>query len=213
MSEDIVKIKGMKSGLQLFFDDAADFAAIEENLKEKLESGSKFFYRGTVIHILPNSLGDEEESKLVQLFHQYGVFLRTFEPEKEEKPTSADKGKKADESLPVPAVTQEMTVIDRTLRGGQEVRSKGSVLICGNINPGAQVIAGGSIDIRGTCRGIVHAGAYGNRKAFIIADRLMPVQIRIADLIAQAPDKMKKPDCAERASIKDGQIIIESMER
>ena len=47
----------------------------------------------------------------------------------------------------------------------------------------------------------------------MIADHLMPVQIRIADLIAQAPDKMEKPNCAERASIKDGQIIIEPIER
>ena len=76
------------------------------------------------------------------------------------------------------------------------------------------MIAGGSIDIRGICRGMVHAGAYGDMSAFIIADRLMPVQIRIADKIARSPDgDMKKPRVAERASIKDGKIIIESIER
>ena len=95
----------------------------------------------------------------------------------------------------------------------QEVTAPGSVLICGNVNPGAQVIAGGSIDIRGTCRGIVHAGAYGDTSAFVIADRLMPVQIRIANFIAQAPDQMTKPNFAERASIKDGRIVIEPVER
>ena len=111
----------------------------------------------------------------------------------------------------------QMVVVNRTLRGGQEVRTKSSVLVCGNVNPGAQIIAGGSIDIRGTCRGMVHAGAYGNQEAFVIADCLVPTQIRIADLIARAPDKTpaasERPTRPERASIKDGQIVIEPIER
>ena len=100
-----------------------------------------------------------------------------------------------------------------TVIGGQEVQSQGSVLVLGNVNPGAQVIAGGSIDIRGTCRGIVHAGAYGDRSAIIIADRLMPVQIRIADVIAQSPEQYEKPELAERASVQDGRIVVEPIER
>ena len=80
-------------------------------------------------------------------------------------------------------------------------------------HPEAQIIAGGSIDIRGACKGVVHAGAYGDTTAFVVADQLMPTQIRIADRIAQPPENMKKPKVAERASIKDGKIVIEPMER
>ena len=60
---------------------------------------------------------------------------------------------------------------------------------------------------------MVHAGAYGDTQAFVIADHLMPTQIRIADLIARSPDQMEKSERAERASIKDGQIVIEPIER
>jgi septum site-determining protein MinC len=60
---------------------------------------------------------------------------------------------------------------------------------------------------------MVHAGAYGDSKAVIIADHLMPMQIRIANLIARSPDEMEKTEKAERASIKDGQIVIEPIER
>ena len=80
-------------------------------------------------------------------------------------------------------------------------------------HPEAQIIAGGSIDIRGTCRGLVHAGASGDTDSFIIADHLMPTQIRIANLIARSPDHMEMTERAERASIKDGQIVIEPIER
>ena len=104
-------------------------------------------------------------------------------------------------------------MVNKTLRGGQEIRTKSSVLVCGNVNPGAQIIAGGSIDVRGICRGMVHAGAYGDTSAIVVADHLMPTQIRIASFIARSPDHMDMTEKAERASIKDGQIVIEPIER
>lgn len=131
-------------------------------------------------------------------------------------PAEAAQPAQPSQSAPGPVV-QEMVVVDRTLRGGQEIRTQSSVLVCGNVNPGAQIIAGGSIDIRGTCRGMVHAGAYGDASAFVVADHLIPTQIRIADLIARSPDtpsgRPEPGDGAERASIKNGQIVIEPIKR
>ena len=77
----------------------------------------------------------------------------------------------------------------------------------------ATVIAGGNIHIHGTCRGIVHAGAFGNTNAYVIADHMMAMQIRIAELSARAPDYVEKPDHIERAVIKNGQIVIEPVNR
>ncbi len=218
MSEDIVKIKGTSLGLQLSFAPEASFEDVRENLKAKLESGSTFFLRGTLVLIPRDVFMGSERDELQHLFHEYGLICRTQKPEKrEEKPVPP-----VQPAAPPPLqVTnqseelkpQEMVVVNKTLRGGQEIRTKSSVLVCGNVNPGAQIIAGGSIDIRGTCRGMVHAGAYGDSTAFIIADHLMPTQIRISNLIARSPDEMEKTDRAERASIKDGQIVIEPIER
>ena len=220
MSEEIVKFKGGRAGITLVFDKQADYAAIEKDIKSKLLSGADFFRCGATILITPGELAPEDETKLTKLFHQFGVIVHKAEPEKPKEevpipqPAPAVQAAPQETAQPEPQnKAQEMTVIDYTLRSGQEVTTPGSVLICGNVNPGAQVIAGGSIDIRGTCRGIVHAGAYGDTSAFIIADHLMPVQIRIANYIAQAPDQMAKPTCAEKASVKDGQIIIETIER
>lgn len=215
MSDEIVKFKGGRAGITLVFDKKADYAVIENEIKGKLLSGADFFRCGATIVIQPGELAPDDEERLIKLFHQFGVIVHKAEPEAEKKP------KPKPDPVPEPAAVEEakpdpkheMKVIDYTLRGGQEVTTPGSVLICGNVNPGAQVIAGGSIDIRGTCKGLVHAGAYGDTSAFIIADRLMPVQIRIANFIAQPPDQMLKPNCAERASVKDGRIVIEPIER
>lgn len=214
MSEEIVKFKGGRAGIMLVFDKQADYAAIEKDIKSKLLSGADFFRCGATVLIQPGDLAPEDEEKLTKLFHQFGVIVHKAEPEKSKpQPEAVPKQAVQPQETAKADPAQEMTVIDYTLRGGQEITTQGSVLICGNVNPGAQVIAGGSIDIRGTCRGIVHAGAYGDTSAFIIADHLMPVQIRIANFIAQAPDQMVKPNCAERASVKDGRIVIEPIER
>lgn len=219
MPGEIVKLKGSRFGLELLIAPGESFSAVKEDLQHKLESGSKFFRRGTIIHLAPGSLTAEQEEVLRKLFRQHGVMFRVEVLEKLSAapiPTLPLDHPVKEEISPPPTVAaeQKMLVINRTVRGGQEIITPGSVLICGNVNPGAQVIAGGSIDIRGVCRGMVHAGAHGDTSAFIIADRLMPVQIRIADKIARSPDgDMKKPKVAERASIKDGKIIIDSIER
>ena len=231
MSGEIVKLKGSKQGLQLVFAPDAEFDAIKADIQNKLEEGSRFFRRGTVIQIAPGSLSAKNEAALRKLFHQHGVLFRVEDlsevtpksaPKKAAPPPPSQEEPKAETPAIVPAVApaaavppeeKRMLVINRTVRGGQEIQSQGSIMICGNVNPGAQIIAGGSIDIRGTCKGMVHAGAYGDATAFIVADRLMPTQIRIADRIAQPPEQMETPTVAERASIIDGKIVIEPIER
>ena len=230
MEKESVLFKGLKTGLLLVLVGKPEFSAVEREIREKLETSALFFRRGTVIEWRTGTFTAKESLALKKLFLQHGLYFREMKEEADaQKPVvSAVSGaaragvvlgrKKAEapEMKKEPDADKkdvQMLVVNRTLRGGQEVQSQGSVLILGNVNPGAQVIAGGSIDIRGTCRGIVHAGAYGDRDAIIIADHLMPVQIRIADVIAQSPEQYEKPELAERASVQDGRIVIEPIER
>ena len=208
---DIVTIKGLKYGLQLTFAKGASFDDVQANLLDKLQSGDSFFIRGTTVFVPKGHFAEEQNEALRRMFHRHGMLFSTelkrpnlAPPSRDEKPSA--KKSALDE-------TQKMTVINRTVRGGQEVKVNCSVLICGNVNPGAQVIAGGSIDVRGTCRGFVHAGAFGDKTAFVVADRLMPAQIRIADLVARAPDEPEQVSRAERAMIKDNMIIFEPVAR
>ncbi len=218
MSGEIVKIKGSKTGLQLSFAANATYEAVLADIKEKLVSGSGFFLRGTLVQFPADAFSAEKREEIKQLFHEYGLICRVFKgkeilPAMQAQINMQQEQIKAAETQAAELKAQEMVVVNRTIRGGQEIKTKSSVMICGNVNPGAQIIAGGSIDIRGTCRGMVHAGAYGDNTAFIIADHLMPTQIRISNLIARSPDKMEMTERAERAFIKNGQIVIEPIER
>ena len=220
MSEEKIKIKGENDGLMLEFPPDLSFLEIVEELSRKLDSGSGFFLRGTLVRVPRNRFSKEELAELQELFRTHGLICRLEKPvpmrsaspvPPSPKPAAASVSPQ--EAMQDAPELQRMLVIDKTLRGGQAVETEGSVIVFGNVNPGAQITAGGSVDIRGTCRGLVHAGAAGASTAFIIADHLMPTQIRIANYVARSPDEPEDFGKAERAYVKDGQIVIEPIER
>ena len=220
MSEEKIKIKGENDGLMLEFPPDLSFLEIVKELSRKLDSGSGFFLRGTLVRVPRNRFSKEELAELQELFRTHGLICRLEKPvpmrsaspvPPSPKPAAASVSPQ--EAMQDASELQRMLVIDKTLRGGQAVETEGSVIVFGNVNPGAQITAGGSVDIRGTCRGLVHAGAAGDSTAFIIADHLMPTQIRIANYVARSPDEPEDFGKAERAYVKDGQIVIEPIER
>src|SRR5512143_772959 len=100
----------------------------------------------------------------------------------------------------------------RTLRSGQQLRHPGSITIIGDVNPGAEIVAGGDIVVWGKLRGTVHAGAMGNEKAIVCALDLQPTQLRIAQHIARSPEDRRRKPAPEVARVRDGKIVAESWE-
>jgi septum site-determining protein MinC len=60
----------------------------------------------------------------------------------------------------------------------------------------------------GRLRGVVHAGAQGNRDAVVCALDLSPTQLRIANEIAISPSRGEKPQ-PEIVRLKDGHLQAE----
>ncbi|HAU32357.1 MAG TPA: septum site-determining protein MinC [Desulfotomaculum sp.] len=104
-------------------------------------------------------------------------------------------------------------LVRRTLRSGQKVNFSGNVVILGDVNPGAEVKAFGHVIVFGSLRGMVHAGADGNEQAVVIAFRLQPTQLRIANHITRPPeDGSAAPDQPEIARIKDNVVTIDTFQ-
>jgi septum site-determining protein MinC len=107
------------------------------------------------------------------------------------------------------AVAPNTLLLQETIRSGRSIYHDGHVVIIGDVNPGAEVIAGGNVMVWGRLRGLVHAGALGDETAVICALQFTPTQLRIADQIAISPnDKQPKVE-PEQAAIHNGQIIVE----
>jgi len=88
--------------------------------------------------------------------------------------------------------------MNRTLRSGTRIEYAGHVVILGDVNPGAEIVAEGNVIVWGRVRGMVHAGSKGNRKAMICALDLSPTQLRIADEVSAMlrPQENPRPEVA-----------------
>lgn len=107
---------------------------------------------------------------------------------------------------PEPTATGDL-FLRETLRSGRSVYHEGSVTILGDVNPGAEIIAEGSVIVWGRLRGLVHAGVGGDETAVICALDLSPTQLRIANQIAIPPAESRPTTQPEQATIRQGQIV------
>lgn len=106
----------------------------------------------------------------------------------------------------------ETSLLCQHIRSGQKHFTEGNIVVLGDINPGAEVIAGGNILVMGSLRGMAHAGVFGDEAAVIAAYRLKPIQLRIASHITRPPDGEKYLiDYPEVARIREGRVVIEKL--
>jgi septum site-determining protein MinC len=105
---------------------------------------------------------------------------------------------------------EKTQLIRQTLRSGQVERYlEGNVVILGDVNPGAEVIAARDIIVLGTLRGVAHAGALGDISSVIIAMSLVPTQLRIARFISRPPSNQQpQGDKVEFARIRDNDAVV-----
>ena len=95
-----------------------------------------------------------------------------------------------------------------SLRCGQKLEFEGSLVILGDVNNGAEVIAGENIVVLGILRGLAHAGAKGNTKAIIAANLIESPQIRIANKVKEM-DKDLSEQNYKCAFMEKDEIVLE----
>ncbi|KOA20174.1 septum site-determining protein MinC [Clostridium homopropionicum DSM 5847] len=202
MLVDGIIIKGNREGLVAIIDmnKFRDFEDMLEKLIEKLNVGKKF-YKGATIKI-STQLKEFNEKQIIilkdKLFDEFLIKGCIFE-EKDEVSNKVFQG-----------IYEGRTKFYRkTLRSGQIIRYPGNVVIIGDVNPGAEVYAGGNVIVLGNLQGNVYAGNSGNTKAIISAFRLYPQILQIANIITRSPENDEKPYYPEVAKIKDDTIIVE----
>jgi septum site-determining protein MinC len=98
--------------------------------------------------------------------------------------------------------------LNRTLRSGARVEFSGHVVVLGDVNPGAEIVAEGSVIIWGRLRGAVHAGSKGDESAVVCALELLPIRLQVAGDAMNAFQR-KETGGPEMAFIRDERVVIE----
>ena len=231
-----IRVKGIREGILLGLDDhAAPFAEVLQQLRREL-ARKRAFLKGSriVLDVGARSLQQLQLAEIQTMLTANELELWTVLAEPEVTRESARAlglatrlaGSNTDlqgnelgaagmsgetEAQLEPQAGREANalLLLETIRSGQSVYFEGHVTIVGDVNPGAQVIAGGHVVVWGRLRGMVHAGALGNASAVICALQLAPTQLRIANHIAIAPDEAQAASFPEMASMRDGQIVAD----
>lgn len=130
----------------------------------------------------------------------------------ERETSKADAKKESANKQPMLPAPPAVLYLRQTLRSGQVVSHSGHLVVVGDVNPGAEILAEGDITVWGSLRGIAHAGIGGNVNSEIRALNLQPVQIRIANAIARSPDRPRvhftSSTGPEVAKIVEGKIRV-----
>ncbi|HWQ14482.1 MAG TPA: septum site-determining protein MinC [Roseiflexaceae bacterium] len=189
----LIAIKGSREGLRLQLDEAAAWPEVLDALREQLGQGAEFYHGAkVVVDIGERALAPEQLAALLELMRQHRLEPESLASTSRESRNAARSAGVAARALSRSVAEGEergeAAFVRRTVRSGQVVRHQGHVTVLGDVNAGAEVIAGGSVVVWGRVRGTIHAGALGDRSAVICALELAPTQLRIADLIARAPE-------------------------
>ena len=195
-----------KDHLVLKIKDSADHDSVMRELKTKLSDIKEFYKTNSGVPILvTGKVLKTDEMKEIQerLLKSLKVDIE-FESPKELGLHGIKKDfKKEIES-------SETKFLRKSLRSGQKVEFEGSVVILGDVNDGAEVIAEDNIIVLGALRGMAHAGAKGNEEAIIAARLIDSPQIRIASHIKERTREQIDMDAVAYAYVnEDGEIEME----
>jgi septum site-determining protein MinC len=225
MGQSAISIKGIRDGL-LITVDQGDWADAEAALIDQIRTKGEFFRGARVaLEVGERALDREEIRKLktrlaehdVQLWALLGSSPETMRSARRmELETELKKEQVGGEAEPqeLPPITSDEkgssgVLVKHTIRSGRIVRHTGHVVVIGDVNPGAQIIAGGDVLVWGRLRGTVHAGATGDEEALVCALDMRPTQLRIANHVAIAPNERQPRPHPEVAFIREGQIMAE----
>jgi septum site-determining protein MinC len=221
-----VQIKGVRDGLLVTLGEG-EWGELQTALLAHIQEGAGFFHGARlaldvgnhILHaaemgnlrdrlsemnitlwaVLSNSPTTEQTAQIL------GLATRIFTPRPERNPKPAGGAHPDGE----PAL-----LVRRTLRSGMRVTFQGNVIVLGDVNPGAEIIATGSVLVWGRLRGVVHAGAEGDEKAVIGALDLHPMQLRIASVVSVTPERRgKSQPQPELASIENGKLVADLWDR
>ena len=216
----LIQIKGLRDGLLVSLDDAS-WEEQRAALLTQVDDQPAFFQGARLaLDVASQVLHVNELVELRDQLSERGISLWAVISESPTTEKTAQLlGMATRISKPRPEENRQFSVEDlgeetalflnRTLRSGTRIEFAGHVVILGDVNPGAEIIAEGNVIIWGRLRGMVHAGAKGKREAVICALDLSPTQLRIAEEVSAVlkPQENPKPEIARIN--KDGKLQAE----
>lgn len=185
-----VVIKGNKAGMTVYLDRQIPFEELLEAVKVKFKETARFWGSAQMTLTLEGrELTAEEEFRIVNTITENSSIeiLCLID-------TDANRIERCEKALN----DKLMELSSRTgqfykgnLRAGDVLESEASIVVIGDVDKGAKVVARGNIIILGSLKGTACAGASGNLGSVVVAIEMAPAQVKISDLTFQKNEKSR----------------------
>ncbi len=200
-----VKLKGSGKGFKLILDPSLPQDSIKNEISILFENLKHLAVNAKVIIDTDGVKGYDQtiENIKVYLTKEFKVGnVSVYLPGRQEK-------QGADSSNPWLFHRSDVLMLKGRIRSGQKIESKKHIIIAGDVNPGAEISAGGDVIILGRLKGKVHAGFPDKMDAIIFALEFSPTQIQISNITAVGVDETPGKK-AEYASIEKDRIVVQN---
>lgn len=219
MSKSRIRFTGVDYGLLVRMDWEVPLSQLLVEVEEHIQKSPAFFADAKVfLEVDTRPVLQHETEQLGVVLSRHGLTLQgvvssasRVEGISRPQPTVPEPSK-----VITPIIKEkEATVVEhRTVRSGEKVASESHLVIMGDVNPGAEVIAENNIIVWGSLKGTAYAGVPNHEDAVIAALHLSPIQLRIAGYIARSPDVQPVTAAVpELARIDRNEIVVETWER
>jgi septum site-determining protein MinC len=208
-----VKFSGTDYGLLMRLEWETSFPQLLVEIEEHLQQSRVFFNGAQVfLEVGQRPVLQHDMEQLAVILERYNVTLQGVIS----APPNQTRRTPVVSSPPIPVLDPNtmLHVERRTVRSGEKIAAEGHVIVIGDVNPGAEVIAGSSIFVWGSLKGAAYAGVPDQAEAVIAALHLAPIQLRIAAYIARPPEAQSATASAPQlARVDRNNIVVEAWDR
>lgn len=203
-----VKLKGVGGGFWVTLDPSRSEDLLIDEMDKLFKKLSHLAVNASVVIDMGDARGHEDLFSLIKsrLLEKFQVGRVTTSPQKQSVPTQ--RIRQRDLSRGWNQHRSNVLMLRGRVRSGQRVETPRHVVIFGDVNPGAEIIAGGDIVVLGKLSGKVHAGNPKNEAAIVFALSFEPTSVKIGTVTAAGSNEPNQT-VPEFASVKDGTILVQ----
>ncbi|HKJ97802.1 MAG TPA: septum site-determining protein MinC [Desulfotignum sp.] len=203
-----VKIKGVGGGLWISLDPTHPEDVLLTEVDKIFKKLKHLAVNANVVIDMGEARGHEGLFTLVKtrLIEKFEVGRVTSPPKKQSAPTQ--RIRQRDLTRGWNQHRSDVLMLRGRVRSGQKIDTKKHVVIFGDVNPGAEILAAGDIIVLGRLAGKVHAGSPVDETAIVFALAFDPTSVKIGTITA-AGSEDRSHAAPEFACVKNGSILVQ----
>lgn len=188
-----VIIKSFPNGLSIFLDSEIPFSQLLEEIAMKFSESANFFKDASmVLSFEGRVLSDQEERQIVDVISANSRLKIVCIMGKDEE--TERNFVKALQQLSFHQEVMENAgqFYKGTLKDGQILETENSIIVLGDVYPGACIISSKDIVVLGGLFGQAYAGGNGEDGHFVVALEMSPEKLKIGDFKYKTSEKQSK---------------------